>query len=184
MAYLNENQLRAMGFKHIGEGVKISEKASMYDCDRIEIGDGTRIDDFCVISGKVVFGRNIHIAPFCLIAGGEMGVIFEDFSGLAYHGAVFSQSDDYMGSTMTNPTIPGKYKNEKKEQVHIGRHVIIGASSIIMPGVVVAEGCSIGAMSLITKSTLPWGVYVGSPAKRIMDRKQDLLQLEAEYLAE
>tara|TARA_B110000503_G_scaffold142834_1_gene241184 strand:+ start:1373 stop:1927 length:555 start_codon:yes stop_codon:yes gene_type:complete len=184
MAYLNDRQISEMGFKSVGEGVKISEKASIYDCEKIEIGSWTRIDDFCVISGKVVLGRNIHIAPFCLVAGGVRGVVFGDFSGLAYHVQVFSQSDDYLGSSMTNPTIPGKFKKETKEPVHIGRHVIIGASSIIMPGVDLAEGCSVGALSLVRKSTLPWGVYAGNPAKRIMERKKDLLKLEAEFLSE
>jgi acetyltransferase-like isoleucine patch superfamily enzyme len=51
-----------------------------------------------------------------------------------------------------------------------------------MPGVVLSEGTSVGAMSLVLKSTEPWGVYVGNPAKRLKDRKRDLLELEKEYL--
>ena len=45
-----------------------------------------------------------------------------------------------------------------------------------------AEGTSVGAMSLVLKSTEPWGVYVGNPVKRLKDRKKDLLELEQEYL--
>jgi acetyltransferase-like isoleucine patch superfamily enzyme len=62
--------------------------------------------------------------------------------------------------------------------------VIVGAGSVIFPGVHVAEGCSVGAMTLVNKSTLPWGVYVGNPARRVKERKQDLLALEQKFLEE
>lgn len=171
-----------MGFKKVGNNVKISDKASIYNCDMIEIGDNSRIDDFCVVSGKISIGRNVHITPQCLIAGGEKGIVFEDFTTLAYGVKVFTQSDDYSGNTMTNSTVPKKYKNELKEIVVVKRHTIIGAGSVIMPGVVLEEGTSIGSNSLILKSTEPWGIYVGSPAKRLKNREKKLLQLEQEYL--
>jgi acetyltransferase-like isoleucine patch superfamily enzyme len=184
MSYLTDEQLKAIGFKSLGKNVKISDKAAIYSASEIEIGDNSRIDDFCVVSGKVTLGRNVHIAPHCLIAGGENGVAMDDFSGLAYYVQVFSQSDDYSGKTLTNPTIPKKYKNEYKAAVHLGRHVIVGAGSIIFPGVAIAEGCSIGALTLLNKSTKPWGVYVGNPARRLRERSQDLLKLEQEYTSQ
>lgn len=182
MAYYTEEQLKELGFKYIGKNVKISDKASIYNHDQIEIGDNSRIDDFCVISGKIKIGRNVHIAPFCLVAGGERGINFEDFSGLAYQVQVFTQSDDYSGKTLTNPTIPTEYKKEIKKEVIIGKHSIVGAGSIIMPGVILEEGTSVGAMSLIRKSTEKWSIYLGNPAKKITSRKKDLLELEKKYL--
>lgn len=171
-----------MSFKKLGRNVRISEKASIYNADQIEIGDHSRIDDFCVISGKVKIGRNVHIAIFCNVAGGTEGVVLEDFVGLAYGCHVFSQSDDYNGLTLTNPTVPAEYKKEKKAKVHIGKHCIVGTNSLIFPGVTLAEGCSLGALSMLTKSTEAWGVYFGIPAKKIKERKRDLLELEKAYL--
>ena len=184
MAYLSQSELEKLGFKHLGKNVRISDKASIYNAEQMEIRDYARIDDFCVISGKVSIGRYVHIAPHCLVAGGEKGVTMEDFSGIAYYVQVFSQSDDYTGRTLTNPNIPSKYKQERKEAVYLGRHVIVGAGSIIFPGVYIADGCSIGAMTLVSKSTESWGIYVGNPATRIKDRRQDLLALEQQFLAE
>jgi acetyltransferase-like isoleucine patch superfamily enzyme len=183
MGYYTEEELKKMGFKFIGKNVKISTKASIYNADQIEINDNSRIDDYCVLSGKIIIGRNVHIAPFCLLAGGEKGIIIEDFAGLAYHVQVFTQSDDYSGETLTNPTIPKKYKNETKKEVIIKRHSIIGAGSIIMPGVTLEEGTAIGAMTLVHKSTMPWSIYFGIPAKKIKNRKKNLLNLEKEYLS-
>lgn len=182
MAFLSTEQLTAMSFKHLGKNVKISDKASIYNPEQIEIGDNSRIDDFCVISGRVSIGHNVHIAVFCNVAGGEKGVFLADFAGLAYGCHVFSQSDDYSGRSLTNPTVPDQYKHETKAAVHLERHVIIGACSIVLPGVTLAEGSSVGAMSMVTKSTNPWSVYFGVPAKRIKERHKDLLNYEAAYL--
>ena len=184
MAFLNKSQLDALGLKYCGENVKISDKASIYNPELISIGDNSRIDDFCVVSGKISIGKNVHIAPFVLLAGGTEGIIMEDFSGCAYSVQIFTQSDDYSGRTLTNPTIPTKFKSERKKAVTIGKHVIIGTSSIIFPGVHLAVGCSVGALSLVSKSTEEWGVYVGNPAKRIKERSRKLLDLEALYLEE
>jgi len=74
---------------------------------------------------------------------------------------------------MLNSTIPTQYKNERKEEVVIKRHSIIGAGSVIMLGVSAAEGTSVGAMSLVLKDTQAWGIYVGAPVKRIKERSCD-----------
>ena len=181
MAYLSEFDLVRFGFKSVGNNVKISAKASIYDCEYIEIGDNSRVDDFCVISGRIKLGKNVHIAAQCLLAGAVAGIHMDDFSGLAYGVKVFSQTDDYSGQSMTNPTVPAVYKKELAAAVYIGRHVIVGTSSVVFPGVVLAEGCSIGAMSMVRKSTQAWGVYCGQPAKRIKDRSNNLLELEKKY---
>lgn len=182
MAFLSQEQMSAMGFKSIGRDVRISDKAAIYNADQIDIGDHSRIDDFCVVSGQVSIGRNVHIAVFCNVAGGSEGVRLDDFVGLAYGCQVFSQSDDYTGRTLTNPTVPAIYKHETKKAIHIGRHCIVGTNSLIFPGVALGEGCSVGAMSMVTKSTEAWSVYSGIPARKLKDRKRDLLAIEQAYL--
>ena len=182
MAYYSVEELLKLGFKFVGKNVKISTKASIYNFEDIEIGNNSRIDDFCVLSGKIKIGKNVHFAPFCLVSGGEKGIVFEDFSGLAYNVSIFSQSDDYSGRTLTNPTIPKIYKNELIKRIVIGKHSIIGAGSMIMPGVDLSEGTAIGAMSLVRKTTEEWSIYLGNPAKIIKKRKKDLLELEKLYI--
>ncbi|MCT8963104.1 acyltransferase [Pseudomonas veronii] len=182
MAYLNQIELEHLGFKALGRHVKISDKACIYNADQIEIGDYSRIDDFCIVSGNVKIGRFNHITPMCLVAGGGPGIILEDFCTLAYGVKVFAQSDDYSGETLTNSLIPKRFKKELFAVIHLEKHVIVGAGTTILPGVKVEMGCSVGAMSLLTKSTSAWGVYAGVPAKRVKERKKDLLQLEDDFL--
>lgn len=184
MAYLSEDALRGMGFAALGRNVKISDKAAIYGAEEIRLGDNVRIDDFCVVSGRIEMGRNVHIAPLCLIAGGKPGIIFGDFAGFAYGVKAFSQSDDYSGETMTNPTVPLPYKAESFAKVEIGRHVIVGSNSVIAPGVIIGEGTAIGSMTLVIRSTDPWSIYIGNPARKLRDRKKALLNLEQAYIAE
>lgn len=182
MAFYSEEELQVIGFKKLGKSVKVSNKSSIYRPHEIEIGDYSRIDDFCLLSGKIRIGRNVHLAAYSNVSAGECSVTFEDFSGLAYGCHVFTGSDDYTGKKLTNPTVPLEYKGLSEDDVVLGRHVIVGTNSIVFPGVHIATGCSIGAFTMVTKSTKPWGVYFGIPAKRIKERKKDLLVLEAQYI--
>lgn len=182
MGFLSHEELKKIPFKRIGANVKISVDARIYNPEQMAIGDNSRIDDFCVLSGKIIIGKYVHIAVGCLLAGGEKGIFMEDFSGLAYYSCVFARSDDYSGKTLTNPTIPKQYQNNSDAMVVIKKHVIVGTKSIIFPGVTLSEGCSIGANSLVSKSTEPWKIYFGSPAKAIKNRSQDLLALEKDFL--
>lgn len=184
MAYLTPAQISRLGLKFVGSNVRISDRAAIHNADRLEIGDNSRIDDFCVVSGLVQLGKNVHIAVFCNVAGGTEGIFFGDFSGLAYGCHLFSQSDDYSGKTLTNPTVPDIFKSETKKAISVGRHCIVGTSSIVFPGVNLGEGCAVGALSMVTKSTEEWTVYSGIPAKKIMRRRKDLLELERQYLQE
>jgi len=184
MSFLTENQLSKIPFKFLGKNVRISEKASIYNPELIEINDHSRIDDFCVISGKVIIGKYVHIAVFCNVAGGSEGIVIKDFAGLAYGCHVFTQSDDYSGKMLTNPTVPSKYKLETKKSISIGKHCIIGTSSLIFPGVDLAEGTAVGAASVVRKPTEEWSIYLGNPAKKIKNRSKDLLDLEFKLMQE
>jgi galactoside O-acetyltransferase len=182
MGYLSKRELSKLNFLSLGNGVLISELASLHKTELMAIGDNSRIDDFCAVSGNVHIGRNVHVSVHCSITASREWATFEDFSGLAMGCHVFTSSDDYSGKSMTNPTVPIEYRSPKHGSIRIGRHVIVGATSVIFPGANIADGCSIGAFSMVNKSTEPWGVYTGVPAIRIRDRSKELLVLEQKYL--
>ena len=186
MGFYTQEKLEKIGFKSLGKNVLISDKVSIYSPENISIGNNVRIDDFCVLSagdGYINIGNYIHIAIFTAIFGAG-GVEIEDFSTTSSRVAIYSVTDDYSGETLTNPLIPEKYKNLIYGEVKVKKHSIIGTGTTILPGVILEEGTSIGANSLVLKSTEPWGIYVGSPVRRIKDRKKDLLKLEIEFLKE
>ena len=55
--------------------------------------------------------------------------------------------------------------------VVIGDRCWIGTNVIILPDIHIADGCVIGAGSVVTKDTEPDAVYVGCPARKIRDLK-------------
>lgn len=182
---LSQSQIETMGFTKVGDDVSISEHANFYGLNRISIGNHVRIDDFCVISagdGGIEIGDYVHIATHCLLVG-QGRISMADFSGLSSRVSVYSSSDDYSGKYLTNPTVPAQYKEVITEDVIIGRHVIVGSGSVILPGSVLEEGVAVGALSLIRSRCSAFGIYFGSPAKRLRERKRDLLQLEKHLLS-
>ena len=180
--FLDPYQLNNLGLRYLGKNVKISDKASLNNPDKLSIGDNSRIDDFCVISGEVTLGRNVHIANRCSLEGGVAGIEFKDFSAMAYNGVVFSQSDDYLGYALTNPTVPQDLVKVTYGRVVIGRHTLIGTAVVIVPGVELGDCCSVGAMSLVNRSSPEGWILVGIPAKPVKPRRKDLLAKEQEYM--
>lgn len=79
---------------------------------------------------------------------------------------------------MTNPMVPTEFTNVANADVNIGRHVIVGSGSVILPGVILEDGVAVGALSLVTRSCKKFCIYSGVPVKRIKERKRDFLILE------
>lgn len=184
MAWLTAQQITEMGFASIGSNVQLSDKASYYNCKNIRLGCNIRIDDFCVLSagvGGIDIGNYIHIAVYSSLIGAG-NITLADFSNISSRVAIYSSNDDYSGAAMTNPTVPAEFTKVQHADVTIGKHVIIGAGSIILPGVTLEEGVAVGALSLVKKDCKAFGIYMGSPEKRIGERKQDLLVLERQFI--
>lgn len=181
-SFYTEDELRQLGFAKIGKDVSISRKASIYGANKIQIGNNVRIDDFCVLSGRITIGNYVHIAVYSALFGGDTGIEMKDFTCLSSRTAVYAVSDDYSGESLTNPTVPDKYKHIVAGKVTLEKHVLVGSGSTILPRVNIGEGSAIGSMSLVNKSVEPWGIYAGIPCKFIKERGKNLLDLEKEFI--
>ena len=184
MTWLSRSDIESMGFAATGGNVLISDRASFHNCANISLGNNVRIDDFCVLSagaGGIDIGNYIHVAIFSSLIGAG-NISLADFSNISSRVAIYSSNDDYSGKVLTNPTVPPQFANVEHADVRIGRHVIIGAGSIILPGVTLEEGVAVGALSLVKTDCKSFGIYAGVPAKRIGERKRNLLELEQKLL--
>ena len=179
--FYTQEELKTLGFSSIGENVLLSRLARVYGTSNISIGDNVRIDDFVILSGKIEIGSFVHIGASSNITGSDIGIEIKDFCGISNHVKILAISDDYSGETMSNPCIPAEYKQLQKYHIILEKHCIIGSGSTILPNAYLAEGVAIGAMSLVVRKTTPWGIYFGIPAKRIKERKRNILELEKEF---
>ncbi len=186
MSFYSLDELAKLGLRSYGENVLISRKASLYNAGAIDIGSHVRIDDFCVLSagtGGISIGNFVHVAVYASMIGAGR-ISLGDYSGLSGRVAIYSSNDDYSGGHLTNPTVPTKYRGVTSADVIIERHVIIGAGSVVLPGVSIGEGAAIGALSLVRADCEAFGVYSGNPARRLNTRKRDLLAFESLHRAE
>ena len=186
MGILSREIVEQMGFASIGENVQVSDRASFYNVSKISLGNNVRIDDFSVLSaglGGISIGNHIHIAVFSLLIGAGK-IILSDFCNISSRVSIYSSNDDYSGSTMTNPTLPSQYTGVSHAVVLLDKHVIVGCGSVILPGITLEEGVAVGALSLVTKDCKAFGIYTGNPARRIKERKRDLLELEKSFFGQ
>jgi len=184
MAYLSDKQIFKLGFKEVGKNVKISDKSSIHRPEKISIGDNTRIDDFVVISagdGGIKIGKNIHIAVYTLLMG-KGNITVEDYANFSSRVSIYSSNDDYSGKFMTNPTIDRQFTNVDDNDVYIGKHVIVGCGSVILPGAILKEGVAIGALSLVKAGTYKsFNIYAGIPTRLIKKRNTSVVKLENKF---
>lgn len=184
-SYYSEAELRGLGLKDYGERVRLSRKASLYGAARISLGCDVRIDDFCVFSagaGGIRIGSLVHVAVFASMIG-RGAIELGDFANISARVSIYSSNDDYSGESMTNPTVPAEFTGVRHAAVIVGRHVIVGAGSVILPGAILEEGVAVGALSLVRDRCEAFGIYAGTPARKVKERKRDLLALEASLLA-
>lgn len=152
----------------------------------IFIGDSVVIDDFVFLMGgkRTTIGSFVHIASFSSITGGGEFVM-EEFAGLSAGVRVYTGNEDYLGDSLTNPAVPSPYRVPIRSFVRVKKHAIVGANTVILPGVTIGEGAVVGANSLLTKDCEAWTIYAGSPARPIRPRKREtIIELEGKLRKE
>lgn len=175
-SFYSEIELSELGLKSYGANVLISKKCSLYAPNLISLGSNVRIDDFCILSGNVTLGNNVHISAYSALYGAN-GIEFQDHSGCSARTTIYSAMDDFSGDYLIGPMNPLGTTNVKGGKVTIGKYVQLGAHCLVFPNVTIKEGSVVGALSLVTKDIPEWSIYVGVPARKLRDRKKGLLNL-------
>lgn len=163
--------------------VKTFEYTKIIGIENIKFGKNIIIDDFAFIyaKGKIKLGNYVHIGIYASITGGDE-LIVGDFSAISQGVRILTATDDFKDGGFGNSTIDNQFRNVKSLPISIGNFSIIGANSVILPGVTIGEGAMVGANSTVTKDLEPWGIYVGN--KKISERnKEEVLRNYEKFLA-
>lgn len=180
MAFLDADGIRALGLASVGEDVLIDADARIMGASRVTIGSHVRIDAFAVISAGadgIAIGDHVHIAAHVFMAGAAR-IELDDYAGISGRGSIYSSTDDFSGLSLTGPTVPDDLRRVDSRPVRVGRHVIVGAGTVILPGVTIHDCAAVGAQSLVRKDVAPFRIVVGSPARPVGERARRLLELE------
>jgi acetyltransferase-like isoleucine patch superfamily enzyme len=181
--YLSHAALTSMPFKSLGHDVMIHERVTLVGIENISIGSHVRIDPDVILlaTGPLTIGCYTHIAPGVFIAA-KAGFEMKNFANIAHGARIYTVNDDYSGKYLMGPTIPEDLVSLSPGSVVMEEHANIGAGAIVLPGVILAEGSVLGALSMVGKSTQPWTIYGGVPAKPIKERQRDVIRKGQELL--
>lgn len=173
-SFYSDEELHLLGFRSVGQNIRLSRKCSIYGAEQMSIGDNVRIDDFCILSGAVVLESDIHIGAYCALYGSH-GIVLRHDTGLSPRCTLFSAMDDFSGDYLIGPVHPEEFTHVTGGPILLEPYTQVGSGCTVFPNVTLEEGSVAGAMSLINKSLPAWTISVGIPARVIRSRSRNLL---------
>lgn len=156
--------------KFCGEEVHLYPLCKMIRAERAELDNCCRIFDFVFIDAGagLKIGKYSTITWNCVIEGGASAIIGDRvFVG---PGSKLLTSSYKLNGYYAVEFLPGDCHESFFGNIVLKDDAYIGAGCTLLPGVTVGEGAVVGANSLVTKDLEPWGIYVGSPCKKIGER--------------
>ncbi len=155
----------------IGEGTKI--------WNQVQVREGSTIGRNCIISKDVYIDTGVVIGD---------GVKIQN--GVSVYKGVKIEDEVFVGphSTFTNDFRPRAFtKDWEIVPTLLRRGCSVGANATVMCGITLGEYSMISAGAVITVDTLPYGLYIGNPArlKGFVSRsgfEMTSVEAEADYL--
>ena len=155
--------------------VKFEGRSRIFAGVTIEPGKGgsVRIGPHCDLrqgamilcfGGHVSLGRKVSLNPYSIIYG-HGGVNIGNDVRIAAHVVIVAFNHGF-----ADRDTPIKKQANTTKGICIGNDVWIGAGAKILDGTRIADGCVIGANAVLSGNTVPFGIYVGVPAKLVKIR--------------
>lgn len=173
---------RRMGAEfRVHETVQVHRSVLFFGEGPFVLDELCRIDAYCVLTGSVHVGTRVHLGVGCYLNGSGR-IDLEDYSGLSAGTRVFTTSDDYVEGWLAGPQFPLEMRNPKSGAVFVGKGAVVGSGSVLLPGLRIGEGASIGALSFVRQSVPDYEIWAGVPAHKIGERECTRLKAFMEQL--
>ena len=142
------SHVRQLGRLRRGQRVTFAPNVSFRNAERIAIGDGTHIGEFCLVwagdsTGRIVFGRKCLLAPGVVLTASDYGI---------------------------ERGIPVMDQPKRERDIVLGDDVWLGANVVVTAGVTIGDGAVVGAGAVVTRDLPPYCVAGGVPARVISQR--------------
>lgn len=136
----------------------------------VVIGSGTRVWQFAVILSGARIGRDCNICAQVLIEGDVvLGDNVTVKSGVQLWNGTRVGGDVFIGpnATFTNDRHPRSGNRDFDcEGIVLDDGCSIGAGAVILPGVTIGHGAVVGAGAVVTRDVAPGATVVGNPARQ------------------
>lgn len=137
--------------------------------DRAEIGEGTRIWNAAQIREGAKIGKNCVISKDVYIDQGvKIGDRVKIQNGVSIYKGVTLEDDVFVGphSTFTNDIRPRAFSTDWEViPTLLRKGSSVGANATIVCGITLGEYSLVAAGTVMTTDTLPYGLYIGCPAR-------------------
>ena len=139
------------------------------DVQSSDIGDGTRIWQFCTVMAGAKIGQHCNVCAQVLIEGNTIiGDRVTLKSGVQIWDGVEIQDDVFIGpnATFTNDLFP-RSKEHPPEflKTLIEKGSSIGANATILAGTKIGKYAMVGAGAVVTRDVPPYAIVTGNPAR-------------------
>jgi acetyltransferase-like isoleucine patch superfamily enzyme len=136
---------RVAGLK-VGEGSVLLLNTEIQQVEDVTIGANTVINQRCYLDGRggLSIGNNVNISSHVILVAGTHDIQ----NGTAFSGFV--------------------------SRVVVEDYAWLCTRCIVLPGVTIGRGSVVAAGAVVTRSTEPFSVCAGVPARKIGERNRDL----------
>ena len=148
----------------------IHETAIIKHPELVVMGDHIAIDPFFYMTTQGKFGNWIHINSHVSVIGGEESkliignnVAISTGCRLVCRSNIFQQKRSAVPFQSGDKLLYGDY-------IILEDEIILGANVVVLPDVRIEKGAVVGANSLVKTDLDAWGIYAGSPARKIGER--------------
>lgn len=120
-------------------------------------------------------GRDVFIGDYVRVDLNHADLIYiDDYAHVTAGCRLLCHQRDLKGYCVGDNAAKLRYRLGK---IHIGKGVMVGMETMVMPNVTIGDGAIIGAYSLVTKDVPPYTIATGRPAKVIKEipKKEDII---------
>ena len=152
------------------QNAEIDDYARILDYTFIDAGKSLKIGKHSMITWQVVIegGANTYIGDRVFIGPGSK-ILTSTYAIHGYYSAEF---------------IPDGCHKIEYGDITLNDDVYIGANCTLLPGITIGEGAAVGANALVNCDLEPWGIYVGTPAKKIGVREKPSAEMTEKLMKE
>lgn len=152
-------------FKYCGDQVFLAENVIFTNPREVILHDRVRIDPFTLITTQLEVGSNVQICSHAVLGGGaKQKITLGNWVFIGYGSKLFTASESYLGDW--GPVNEFWFDGNDIRRGDITFEDFSGVASdvIVMPGVTLLEGTTVGAKSFVYKSPdTNWSIWIGNP---------------------
>lgn len=166
--------------KYLGKNVIIGKTVRIRYPELVELHDNTIVDDFTFISTGLVLNEHSAIEAGSVLMGGKTTqIVIGSYSCICSNSTLMCGTHDFktgLHIVHNNDISQGLIRGD----INIGRHVILGTKSTVLPNITIDTGARIGAHTLVNRNLDAWTLYGGTPVKELgkVDQSAILKYLE------